>query len=101
MTGMKDAQRVTGAAGLGLAGAADTAALFGDLPETACFEIEPARRFVENAVQEYQKCLASRDANGVPSHLPRASGLLFGRSNGTEITISDIEFVPELYCRQC
>ena len=72
------------------------AAPFGHLPGIVRFELEPARRFVDNAVQEYQLCLDSRDADGVPSHLPRASGLLFGRWNGTEITISDIEFVPNV-----
>ncbi|MBT2407845.1 MULTISPECIES: hypothetical protein [unclassified Streptomyces] len=70
--------------------------LFGDLPATVRFETEPARRFLSDAVQEYQKCLDSRDTDGVPSHLPRASGLLFGQANGDEITISDIEFVPNV-----
>ncbi|WP_053657478.1 hypothetical protein [Streptomyces sp. MMG1121] len=70
--------------------------LYGDLPETVRFEPEPARRFMNNAVREAQKCLDSRDADGVPSHLPRASGLLFGRSDATEITISHIEFVPNV-----
>lgn len=94
---MRDAQRVTAAAECGSAGAADgAAALFGDLPLTVRFELEPARRFMEHAVQEYQKCLASRDADGVPSHLPRASGLLFGRTDGTEVTICDIEFVSNV-----
>ncbi|WP_369240093.1 hypothetical protein AB5J56_38760 [Streptomyces sp. R21] len=70
---------------------------FGDLPETVRFEIEPARRcFIEDAVKEYQECLDSRNDDGVPSHLPRASGLLFGHSDGTEITISDIEFAPNV-----
>lgn len=96
MTGMRNAQRVTAATDCGLASSADSAALLGDLPETARFELEPARRFASNAVQEYQKCLDSRNADGVPSHLPRALGLLFGQSDGTEITISNIEFVPNI-----
>lgn len=73
-----------------------SAALFGDLPETARFEFEPARRFIDTAVQQYQKCLDSRNAEGVPSHLPRASALLFGQSDGVEITISGIEFVQNV-----
>jgi hypothetical protein len=93
---MKNAQRMAAAVDGGLAGGAEGAGLFGDLPETARFELEPARRFLDNALQEYRKCLDSRDADGVPSHLPRASGLLFGRSDGAEITISDIEFVSNV-----
>src|ERR1700676_507309 len=93
---MKNAQRVTAATDFGLASDVDSVALFGDLPETARFELEPARRFIGNALQEAQKCLDSRNADGVPSHLPRASGLLFGQSDGTEITISDIEFVSNV-----
>ncbi|WP_327706115.1 hypothetical protein OG530_35040 [Streptomyces decoyicus] len=99
MTGTKNSQRVTAAADhgvVGVAGTANSAALFGDLPVTVRFEIEPVRRFISDALQEYQKCLDSRDADGVPSHLPRASGLLFGQSDGAEITISDIEFVPNV-----
>ncbi|MFE0102590.1 hypothetical protein [Streptomyces sp. NPDC059009] len=71
----------------------DDMALFGDLPQLVHFEPEPARRFLNNAAEEYQKCLDSRDAEGIPSHLPRASGLLFGQVTGAEIIISDIEFV--------
>jgi hypothetical protein len=93
---MKDAQRVTTATDREVAGGADGAAPFWDLPESVRFELEPAERFMGNAVQEYQKCLDSRNADGVPSHLPRASGLLFGRSDGTGITISDIEFVQNV-----
>ncbi len=93
MTGLQNPQRVTAATDCDLAGAA---ALFGDLPVTARFDLEPARRFIGNAVQEYQQCLDSRDADGVPSHLPRASALLFGQSDGVEITISGIEFVPNV-----
>jgi hypothetical protein len=58
--------------------------------------LEPARRFADIAMQEYRKCLGSRDANGVPSHLPRAWALLFGRSDGSRIAISDLEFVPNV-----
>ncbi|MFI2203088.1 hypothetical protein ACH47Z_20350 [Streptomyces sp. NPDC020192] len=32
----------------------------------------------------------------MPSHLPRCSGLLFGRVDAAEITISHIEFVPNV-----
>jgi len=72
-------------------------ALLGDLPDTVRFELDPARRcFINNVVQEYQQCLDSRDIDGVPSHLPRASGLLFGESDGAEITIRHIEFVPNV-----
>ncbi|CAL9534537.1 hypothetical protein SUDANB58_04113 [Streptomyces sp. enrichment culture] len=67
-----------------------------DLPRTARFESEPLRRFIDNAVQECRKCLDSRDENGVPSHLPRTSGLLFGRSDESEIAISDIQFVQNV-----
>jgi hypothetical protein len=70
--------------------------MYDDLPRLARFEPEPARRFLETAVQEYRKCLDSRDADGVPSHLPRASALLFGRMNGPGITIGGIEFVPNV-----
>ncbi|MEV7414018.1 hypothetical protein [Streptomyces sp. NPDC089919] len=70
--------------------------LFGEMPGTIRFETEAARRFLSDAVQEYQKCLDSRDEEGVPHHLPRASGLLFGQSDGSEITISEIEFVPNV-----
>lgn len=73
-----------------------SSALFGDLPKIARFEPEPARRFAANAVAEYQKCLDSRDADGVPSHLPRASALLFGRVHAAEISLCDIEFVPNV-----
>lgn len=79
-----------------MATAMDDTALFGDLPQLARFEPEPARRFLGNAVQEYLKCLDSRDADGVPSHLPRASGLLFGQADDTGITIRAIEFVPNV-----
>ena len=93
---MKNAQRVAAAMDHGVSGAVESAALFGDLPETIRFELEPARLFLDSALDQYQKCLDSRNADGVPSHLPRASGLLFGQSDGTEITISDIEFVPNV-----
>lgn len=96
MEARESARPVTAATGTDSAGGADGARLFGDLPEAARFELEPARRFVENAVQEYQQCLESRDADGVPHHPPRASALLFGRSDGAEITIIDIEFVPNV-----
>ncbi|MFD9334523.1 hypothetical protein ACFWBF_08940 [Streptomyces sp. NPDC060028] len=79
-----------------MATAVDDTELFGDLPRLARFETEPARRFLGHAVEEYQKCLDSRDAEGVPSHLPRASGLLFGEADDTGITIRDIEFVPNV-----
>jgi hypothetical protein len=78
------------------AGGAESAALFGDLPEIVRFEFDPAGRFVSNALHEAQKCLDSRDADGVPRHLPRAWGLLFGHSDGIEITISAIEFVSNV-----
>jgi hypothetical protein len=68
----------------------------GDLPARARFELEPARRFAANAMQEYRKCLESRDEDGVPSHLPRASALLFGRLGTAEISLCDIEFVPNV-----
>ncbi len=93
MTGTKDAPYVTPGTDHGVT---DAAALFGNLPQTARFEAEPARRFIESAVQQYQKCLDSRDADGVPSHLPRASGLLFGRLDDAGITICDVEFVPNV-----
>ncbi len=96
VAGMKNARRVTAAEHRDPTGMADGAALLDGLPEIVRFELEPARRFVDNAVQECRKCLDSRDADGVPSHLPRASGLLFGQSDGTEITIRDIEFVPNV-----
>ncbi|MFD9354832.1 hypothetical protein [Streptomyces sp. NPDC060031] len=79
-----------------MATAVDDTELFGDLPLLARFEPEPARRFLGYAVEEYQKCLDSRDSDGVPSHLPRASGLLFGQADDTGITIRDIEFVPNV-----
>ncbi|MFF1447333.1 hypothetical protein ACFVYF_04055 [Streptomyces sp. NPDC058274] len=66
------------------------------LPRVARFESEPLRRFVDNAVQECLKCLNSRDADAVPTYLPRASGLLFGRLGGSEIAISDLEFVQNV-----
>ncbi|URM91490.1 hypothetical protein LUW75_17610 [Streptomyces sp. MRC013] len=94
---MQNSQRAARTTDLGTAaGRAGGAALFGDLPATARLEAEPTRHFVSNAVQEYQKCLDSRDGNGVPAHLPRASGLLFGQSDGVEISISDIEFVTNV-----
>lgn len=96
MTGMKNNQRVTAATDLVAFGRVDSTTLLGDLPTVVRLEHEPARRFIRNAVQEYQKCLDSRDSDGVPGHLPRASGLLFGRSNDTEITITDIEFVTNV-----
>lgn len=74
-------------------GTADVSALYGVLPKTTHLAIEPARRFANRAISEYQKCLDSRGADGVPSHLPRASGLLFGEFSADAITISDIEFV--------
>jgi hypothetical protein len=93
---MRNARHVTPATDCGAAGKGDGAAPFGDLPTTARFELEPARRFMGNAVQEYQKCLDSRNGDGVPTHLPRASALLFGQSEGAEITIRDIEFVTNV-----
>ncbi|GII87795.1 hypothetical protein Ssi03_57850 [Sphaerisporangium siamense] len=76
--------------------AADGAAPFGDLPATVRFAVKPVIRFIGDALREYQECLDSRDADGVPSHLPRASALLFGQADGDEIAISDIEFVPNV-----
>ncbi|MFJ6797369.1 hypothetical protein [Streptomyces sp. NPDC091268] len=70
--------------------------LFGDLPRLARFEPAPARQFLAKAVEEYRACLDSRDADGVPSHLPRASGLLFGEADDTGITIRAVEFVPNV-----
>jgi hypothetical protein len=93
VAGRDDARRVAAAAAWDSTGGA---ALCGGLPEAARFELEPARQFISNAVYEYQKCLDSRDADGVPTHLPRASALLFGRADGNEITICDIEFVPNV-----
>ncbi|MGF1425945.1 hypothetical protein [Kitasatospora sp. LaBMicrA B282] len=66
------------------------------LPRTARFESEPALRFLDQALLEYRRCLESRDADGVPHHLPRASGLLFGQVDDTGITIADVEFVPNV-----
>ncbi|MDO0924442.1 hypothetical protein QQY24_03055 [Streptomyces sp. TG1A-8] len=87
---------MTPAADRGAAGEADRASPFGGLPAIARWEPEPARRFIDHAVQEYQKCLDSRNGDGVPTHLPRASALLFGESDGVEITISGIEFVTNV-----
>ena len=67
-----------------------------NIPETVRFDIAPIRCFIGAASREYQKCLDSRKDSGIPTHLPRASALLFGRSNDTEITISDIEFVSNI-----
>ncbi|MEV3992520.1 hypothetical protein AB0J57_26775 [Streptomyces sp. NPDC049837] len=66
------------------------------LPAIVRLEAEPARRFIRSAVREYQKCLDSRNGDGVPTHLPRASALLFGQTDGSETTISDIEFVTNV-----
>jgi proteasome lid subunit RPN8/RPN11 len=96
VAGMKNAQRVADATDYVLACSADSVALFDDLPKIVRFELEPARRFIGNALQEAQKCLDSRNADGVPSHLPRAAGLLFGQSDGAEIVISHIEFVSNV-----
>jgi hypothetical protein len=66
------------------------------MPKIVHFGSDAARRFIGKAVQEYQKCLNSRNADGVPSHVPRAPGLLFGQFVGSEIAISDIEFVSNV-----
>lgn len=63
---------------------------------TVRFGPDPAARFAAVAALEYRKCLDSRDHEGVPSHLPRASALLFGRSNDAGIVIEDLEFVPNV-----
>ena len=93
---MKDAQPVMDGTDRGLAGGADRPALLHVLPEIVRFESESTRRFILNAVEEHQKCLDSRNADGVPTHSPRATGLLFGRPEGTELFIGDIEFVPNV-----
>jgi hypothetical protein len=77
-------------------GAAGALALLGDIPSTVRFELDPAQRFIDTAIREYETCLASRDPDGVPKHLPRASALLFGMLDDTEIVISDVEFVPNI-----
>ncbi|MEW1908245.1 hypothetical protein AB0442_07270 [Kitasatospora sp. NPDC085895] len=74
----------------------DATAPLGELPRLVRFEHEPALRFLEHAVGEYRKCLDSRGADGTPSHLPRASGLLFGRVDDLGITVRDVEFVPNV-----
>lgn len=93
---MKQPQHMAAGSHNDFSDAADSSVLCGDLPTTARLGIEPARQFATRAVHEYQKCLDSRDADGVPSHLPRASGLLFGNFDGNAITISDIEFVSNV-----
>lgn len=98
MTGKSNAHHVTAAAAQdrGPAETAESKTLFGDMPTTVRFQAEPARSFSRAALLEYRKCLDSRDADGVPHHLPRASGLLFGRSDGSEITIEDVAFAPNV-----
>jgi hypothetical protein len=78
------------------AGGADDAGLFGDLPATIRFELGAARGFARDAAREYQMCLDSRGSDGVPTHRPNASALLFGQSGSTELTISRIEFVANI-----
>lgn len=95
MTGRSDANGASAVRGTGGAGSDGTEPL-DDLPTTVRFASEPARAFAGSATQEYRKCLDSRDADGVPTHLPRASGLLFGQPDGSQITISAIEFVPNV-----
>ncbi|MBP2334750.1 hypothetical protein JOF41_000928 [Saccharothrix coeruleofusca] len=73
-------------------GAATSAAL----PDVVNFELEPARRFAEDAARQYRMCLDSRGDDGVPTHRPRASALLFGQVCGAEITIGGVEFVPNI-----
>jgi hypothetical protein len=75
---------------------AQVAASPGDLPETAHLESKSVRLFLSTVDEEYQKCLDSRDAEGVPSHVPRLSGLLFGRADDTEISIDTIIYVPNV-----
>lgn len=70
--------------------------LLGSFPETTRFDLEPTRRFLNRAVQEHQKCLDSRNADGAPSHVPSVTGLLFGQSDDAEITIHEIEFVANI-----
>lgn len=96
MTGSNSVQQVSAAGEARGAGVREGAPLPDDLPKTVRFGLEPARYFIAEAAQEYQRCLDSRDTDGVPSHLPRVSGLLFGRSDGAEITISAIEFAPNV-----
>lgn len=93
---MKDTRHPAGTAVVAAGGGVDDAGLFDGLTEIVRLEVEPARRFVREAAEEYRKCLASRDAEGVPRHLPRASALLFGRLHDTEIVISDVEFVSNV-----
>lgn len=76
--------------------AAASGVSFGGLPNGVRFELDPARDFITNAVREYDRCLDSRDADGVPSHLPRASGLLFGVVDSAEIVIREVEFVANV-----
>jgi proteasome lid subunit RPN8/RPN11 len=71
----------------------DGAPRYDALPEGVRLEAGPARHFLDHAVDEYKRCLASRDEEGIPHHLPRASGLLFGEVDGNVIVIRDIEFV--------
>ncbi|OWV11963.1 hypothetical protein B5D80_03375 [Micromonospora wenchangensis] len=68
----------------------------GDLPRVVRFAPAAARRFVADAVREYRRCLDSRDADGVPHHPPRASALLFGQVDDAALTVTDIEFVPNV-----
>jgi hypothetical protein len=70
--------------------------LFESFPETIRFDPEPTRRFLSRAVQEHQRCLDSRDADGFPSHVPNVTGLLFGDSDAAAITIHEIEFVANV-----
>lgn len=89
-------ERHAGGSDAGMAEAASSLATLGDLPRTIRFEHEPARLFLNDAIREYEQCLDSRDSQGVPSHLPRASALLFGAVHGHEIIINDVEFVPNV-----
>lgn len=75
---------------------ADGLALLADLPCIVHFELDPIMSFATNAAEEYQKCLDSRVATGVPTHRPRASALLFGSFDRNAITIGGVEFVPDI-----
>ncbi|MBI1758682.1 MAG: hypothetical protein HYR62_05600 [Actinobacteria bacterium] len=77
-------------------GRADDAGLFGDLPASVRFEFDAASRFARDAARQYQMCLDSRDSDGLPAHRPNAWALLFGQPGHTELTISGIEFVPNV-----
>jgi hypothetical protein len=65
-------------------------------PDVVVIESGVVTAFLKDSIEEYLESLRTAAAEGVPQHLPRAWGLLFGRIDGDVMCIESIRYAANV-----